>query len=326
MSKKNVSLKTIAAECGVSIMTASRALRDSYGVSDSIKEKIRKKAIELGYMPNHVVQSMSKDEKPVIAVLIDSFNNLYFSTLINELMKLLYEKNEYDFMFLYSKQFDNDVIKQCVLQRIDLIVTHIEPNKETYEMAKMNNIQIVFVGSSKLDYDMDIVSVDNQQGSVLAAKYLRNFHNSDKYVYIGVNYFLSEQRKKLFIDELKNSYEDDCDIKCFNADEEEIETLYSYIADGYRSLFIYNDMLAYQVLDGLDKIAFDIRKAFPDLHLIGFDGLCEYIPGLKQITTIEIDFLEFATVTYDVICNRLENERSENQRIILPVKIHRRKV
>lgn len=326
MSKKNVSLKTIAAECGVSIMTASRALRDSYGVSDSIKEKIRKKAIELGYMPNHVVQSMSKDEKPVIAVLIDSFNNLYFSTLINELMKLLYEKNEYDFMFLYSKQFDNDVIKQCVLQRIDLIVTHIEPNKETYEMAKMNNIQIVFVGSSKLDYDMDIVSVDNQQGSVLAAKYLRNFHNSDKYVYIGVNYFLSEQRKKLFIDELKNSYEEDCDIKCFNADEEEIETLYSYIADGYRSLFIYNDMLAYQVLDGLDKIAFDIRKAFPDLHLIGFDGLCEYIPGLKQITTIEIDFLEFATVTYDVICNRLENERSENQRIILPVKIHRRKV
>ena len=326
MSKKNVSLKTIAAECGVSIMTVSRALRDSYGVSDRIKDKIRKKAIELGYMPNHVVQSMSKDEKPVIAVLIDSFNNLYFSTLINELMKLLYEKNEYDFMFLYSKQFDNDVIKQCILQRIDLIVTHIEPDKETYEMAKMNNIQIVFVGSSKLDYDMDIVSVDNQQGSVLAAKYLRNFHNSDKYVYIGVNYFLSEQRKKLFIDELKNSYEEDCDIKCFNADEEEIETLYSYIADGYRSLFIYNDMLAYQVLDGLDKIAFDIRKAFPDLHLIGFDGLCEYIPGLKQITTIEIDFLEFATVTYDVICNRLENERSENQRIILPVKIHRRKV
>lgn len=326
MSKKNVSLKTIAAECGVSIMTVSRALRDSDGVSDKIKEKIRKKAIELGYMPNHVVQSMSKDEKPVIAVLIDSFNNLYFSTLINELMKLLYEKNEYDFMFLYSKQFDNDVIKQCILQRIDLIVTHIEPDKETYEMAKMNNIQIVFVGSSKLDYDMDIVSVDNQQGSVLAAKYLRNFHNSDKYVYIGVNYFLSEQRKKLFIDELKNSYEEDCDIKCFNADEEEIETLYSYIADGYRSLFIYNDMLAYQVLDGLDKIAFDIRKAFPDLHLIGFDGLCEYIPGLKQITTIEIDFLEFATVTYDVICNRLENERSENQRIILPVKIHRRKV
>lgn len=326
MSKKNVSLKTIAAECGVSIMTVSRALRDSDGVSDKIKEKIRKKAIELGYMPNHVVQSMSKDEKPVIAVLIDSFNNLYFSTLINELMKLLYEKNEYDFMFLYSKQFDNDVIKQCILQRIDLIVTHIEPDKETCEMAKMNNIQIVFVGSSKLDYDMDIVSVDNQQGSVLAAKYLRNFHNSDKYIYIGVNYFLSEQRKKLFIDELKNSYEEDCDIKCFNADEEEIETLYSYIADGYRSLFIYNDMLAYQVLDGLDKIAFDIRKAFPDLHLIGFDGLCEYIPGLKQITTIEIDFLEFATVTYDVICNRLENECSENQRIILPVQIHRRKV
>ena len=326
MSKKNVSLKTIAAECGVSIMTVSRALRDFDVVSDNLKEKIRKKAMELGYMPNHVAQTMGKDEKPVVAVLVDSFNNLYFNTFINELMKLLYEKNEYGFMFLYSKQFDSEVIKQCVLQRIDLIVTHMGPNKEAYELAKMNNIQIVFVGSCKLDYDMDIVSVDNQQGSILAAKYLRNFHNSDKYVYVGINYFLSEQRYDWFKEELKNSYEEDCDIKIFNADEEDIETLYSYIANGYRSLFFYNDMLAYQVLDGLDKIAFDIRKTFPDLHLIGFDGLCKYILGLKQITTIEIDFLELATVAYDIICNRLENERSEYQRIILPIKIHRRRV
>ena len=99
MSKKNVSLTTIAAECGVSIMTVSRALRDFDVVSDNLKEKIRKKAMELGYMPNHVAQTMGKDEKPVVAVLVDSFNNLYFNTFINELMKLLYEKNEYGFMF-----------------------------------------------------------------------------------------------------------------------------------------------------------------------------------------------------------------------------------
>ena len=63
MSKKNVSLKTIAAECGVSIMTVSRALRDSYGVSDRIKEKIRKKAIELGYMPNHVERRKARNSR-----------------------------------------------------------------------------------------------------------------------------------------------------------------------------------------------------------------------------------------------------------------------
>lgn len=171
MSKKNVSLKAIAAECGVSVMTVSRALRDFDTVSDGLKEKIRKKAMELGYMPNHVVQTMAKEEKPVVAVLVDSFNNLYFSTLIDEFMKLLYEKNEYGFMFLYSKQFDNDVIKQCVLQRIDLIVTHIEPEKETYEIAKLNNIEIVFIGSNKFHYEMDVISVDNQQGGILAAKY-----------------------------------------------------------------------------------------------------------------------------------------------------------
>lgn len=329
MSKKNVSLKMIAAECGVSVMTVSRALRDFDTVSEALKEKIRKKAIELGYMPNHVVQMMSKDEKPVVAVLAQSFNNLYFSTLINELMKLFHDKNEYGFMFLYSKHFDNEVIKQCILQRIDLIVTHIEPEKETYEIAKLNNIQIVFIGISKFDYEMDTISVDNQQGSVLAAKYLRNFHNIDKYIYVGTNCFLSNQRYLWFSEEIKNAYSDECsaeyDIKFFNANEERIKTLYSYIVNGYRSFFFYNDMVAYRVLDELDKIAVDIRKAFPDLHLIGFDGLCEYIPGLKQITTIQIDYEEFAKAIYDVTCSRLENEGSDHRHEVLPVSIHRRK-
>lgn len=324
MSKKNVSLKTIAGECGVSIMTASRALRDAAGVSDGLKEKIRKTAISMGYMPNHVVQTMSKDEKPVIAILVDSFMNLYFSTFINELMNLLYEKNEYGFMFLYSKYFDNDIVKQCILQRIDLVVTHISPDRETYEFAKMNNIQIVFIGSCQSDYDIDIVSVDNKNGCELAAKYLRNCHNSDKYVYVGVDYFLSEQRKSYFKNELTQLYDGKLDFQYFNADEEDIETLYRYITDGYRSLFFYNDLLAYQVLDKLDKIAFNIRQLFPDLHLIGFDGLCAHIPGLKQITTIEINYTELATVSYEIICSRLENDRLEKRKIILPVRIHRR--
>ena len=326
MSKKNVSLKAIAAECGVSVMTVSRALRDFDTVTDGLKEKIRKKAIELGYLPNHVVQAMAKDEKPVVAVLLDSFSNLYFNTLINELIKLFHEKNEYGFMFLYSRQLDNDVVKQCVLQRVDLIVTHQELKKEAYEIARLNNIQIVFVGSCKFDYEMDLISVDNQQGSILAAKYLKNFHNADKYVYIGGNYFLSEQRYHWFSEELKNSYSDGCDIKVFITNEEKIETLYSYIVNGYRSLFFYNDMTAYRILEGLDKIAVDIRKSFPDLHLIGFDGLCEHIPGLKQITTIRIDFVEFANAIYDAICNRLENERSPYRYEVLPVSIHRRKI
>ena len=148
MSLKNVSLKQIASELNISINTVSHALRDMDDVSDETKAKVRKKAIELGYMPNHVAQRMHKDEKPLIAILIDSLTNLYFNTFINEFIKLLCKKSEYDFMLLYASELNKDTIKQCVLQRADLLITHMPLKKEVYEFAKLNNIGILFVGSS----------------------------------------------------------------------------------------------------------------------------------------------------------------------------------
>ena len=324
MSTKNVSLKAIASQLNVSINTVSHALRDMDDISEELKIKIRKKAIELGYMPNQVAQAMKKDEKPVVAILVDSFTNLYFNTFSNGLTKLLHERNEYDFLILYATQLKNDVIKQCVLQRVDLLVTHIEPDVDTYEFARLNNIQIVFVGSAHLLCDVDTVAIDNEMGCSMAARYLHNFHSNNKYVYVGVKYFLSDARYALFRDEL-SSLSDECEINFFNADEEDIRVLYAYISGGCRNLFFYNDMLAYEVLAKLDKIALNIRRIFPDLHLVGFDGLCEYVDGLKQISTVKIDFPEFVETTYTVIHNRLEGIATDTQQIVLPVTLHQRK-
>ena len=44
-------------------MTVSRALRVSDEISVELKKKIRRVALDLGYMPNHVAQSLRKDER-----------------------------------------------------------------------------------------------------------------------------------------------------------------------------------------------------------------------------------------------------------------------
>ena len=136
MSLKNVSLKCIASELGVSVNTVSHALRDMDDISAEMKEKVVRKAMELGYMPNRVAQKMHKDERPLIAILIDSLSNLYFNTFINEFIKLLHLKSEYDFMLLYASELNKDTIKQCILQRADLLITHMPFKNEVYEFAK----------------------------------------------------------------------------------------------------------------------------------------------------------------------------------------------
>lgn len=67
-----------------------------------------------------------------------------------------------------------------------------------------------------------------------------------------------------------------------------------------------------------------VRKAFPDLHLVGFDGLCENILGLKQISTVLIDCSEFAMAIYELIKYRFDNPTSDHRRVVLSTAIHQR--
>ena len=106
---------------------------------------------------------------------------------------------------------------------------------------------------------------------------------------------------------------------------EDVRALYTCISQGYRNVFFYNDRLAYELLGKLDSIAINIRRIYPDLHLVGFDGLCECVAGLKQISTIKIDFPEFAEKTYEVIKKRLEQPLAPMQQIVLKVTLHQRR-
>ncbi len=324
MGKKNVSLRVIAAELGVSVNTVSHALRDMNDISKEMKQKIRQKALELGYMPNQVSQNSKYGEKAVVAILIASFRNLYFTFLADQLTKLFENRKEYNFLFLYkAKNKDVEIVKQCVLQRVDLLVVHKGLDEEAMEFAKLNDIKIVIVAENQAGYAVDNVTVDEQSGCIQAARYLHGFYESEKFLYIGIDYPLSNYRFEIFKKELWSM---GCkDIIHVMYESASPETIYSYIEKGYRSLFCYNDEVAYNALDDLDRILVDTRKLFPDLHIVGFDGLCEENFGMKQITTIKIDYLRFAEAVYDMVKYRLDNPKKPCQKVVIPVSIHRRR-
>ena len=252
-------------------------------------------------------------------------NNLYFNTFINELVNLFQQKDEYDFLLLYAKTLNTNVIKQCILQRADLLITHMHFDEDVYEFAKLKDIRIIFVGSRLNNTEIDNVSIDNFAGCVLAARHLESIKDgNDKYLYVGIDYFLSAHRYSIFKTELKQTNKDALIAK-FNSERESISVLYSYVKEGYRKIFFYNDMLGYEIFDQLEKYAPDFRKDFPDLRIVGFDGLSTYVCGLEDIDSIEIDFSKFAKSTYDIMKNRIEQPKSETQNVVLPVSLHLKK-
>ncbi len=319
MSVKNVSLKVIASQMKVSINTVSHSLRDLDDISEPLKQRIRKKAIELGYMPNHVAQKMRKDEKPLIAILIDSFVNLYFNTFSSALTKLFREKNEYDFLFICADRLTVDVVKQCVLQRVDLVVTHFHPEEGVYEFAKLNNIQIVLISTKDKFGKMDSVGVDERGGCRAAAKYLADGSDGG-YIFVGVDCFCARMRYSLFRRALKDMGVAG-EIVFFNTDKKDMPALLNMIEKGLRKIFFYSDGEAYTVLAKLDELTGGVRERFPDLKFIGFDGLYKYVYGLQRIVTVQIDYPEFAETVYQVIKDRLENPNGYAKQLVVPVAL-----
>ena len=93
MNPRSTGLKSIAYELGLSINTVSRALRDCDDISDSTKERVRQKAYELGYMPNNVSQFIKRDGKRLVAVIVNSLKNMYFSIVCEKLVSIFSEEN-----------------------------------------------------------------------------------------------------------------------------------------------------------------------------------------------------------------------------------------
>ena len=49
---ERVTIRTVAADAGVSVAAVSKVLRDAYGVSESLRARVQASILKLGYRPH----------------------------------------------------------------------------------------------------------------------------------------------------------------------------------------------------------------------------------------------------------------------------------
>lgn len=99
-----VSMKDIAAVCGVSVATVSKALNDHKDIGGETKENIKKIAKEMGYFPNSVARALKTNRTYNIGVLFvdearSGLTHNYFSHILDS-FKITAEAKNYDITFL----------------------------------------------------------------------------------------------------------------------------------------------------------------------------------------------------------------------------------
>lgn len=102
-----VSMKDIAAACGVSVATVSKALNDHSDIGEETKQHIKEVARDMGYSPNSLARALKTNRTYNIGVLFvdeaqSGLTHDYFSQVLDSFKRTVEEKG-YDITFINNK-------------------------------------------------------------------------------------------------------------------------------------------------------------------------------------------------------------------------------
>jgi LacI family transcriptional regulator len=303
--QKRVCLKTIAYELGISVNTVSRALRDCDDISEHTKEKVRKMAIELGYLPNNLLYSINNGETKSVALIINNVKNYYFSIMNDRLLYYLREEGYLaNIICLYGNAFNTSIVKECIYQRVDMIVTFVEPTKEALELVHINHLPLIMCGRKISKKYCDTLYTDDLKGGALAADYLLR-KGAETFIYLHVDGSECSVRRYLGFKRRLAEEKDEFTLKKIRAEDfdSKIEEIRSYPSLG---IFAYNDEHLFILLDKLKQRRFDLSQ----IHFIGYDGVCKNMSGTIKIPSIAFDYDAMA---HEVV-KLIKDKKDENEK------------
>lgn len=289
-----VTIQEIAEKLGISRFAVSRALSGGAGVSEETRERVKKMAKKLGYVPRNSKR----------------LNNDGFRTR-NILFMIRREHiRDQNFWPMVIAGAESATKKR----HLNLIMTVVEPEEEDHGVlppvfsannidgvlavcdfhpvfleAMVNQDQPVILVDAEGNGDFDTVVIDDWQGGKIATEYLiGKGHREICFVgdltmatsfyrrYLGYGYAMSQAGLNVR-DELSMGYVEENNSEFLRKLKE--------IAGSVQGFVCANDQMAINLIAFLTEIGFSVPD---DLSVVGFDNITPAIGSKPALTTIHV--------------------------------------
>jgi len=172
-----VTIKTLAAALNLSTATVSKALSNSYDISEETKQRVRKLAEEMHYVPDLYASSLRKRKSKTIAVVIPEVADSFFSQAINGIEAVAREKGYHVLIYLTHESFEREraILNEFQSGRVDGVLISITAETKTSAHIKSltdNDIPVVFFDRICEDMDVAKITTNDYESGYTAAKHL----------------------------------------------------------------------------------------------------------------------------------------------------------
>ena len=177
---KRITIKQIALALQVSISTVSKALNDSYEISDDTKKRIQEYAKLHKYKPNTLALSLQNKKTRTIGIILPNILNYYFARVLRGIEKVTTEKGYNIITCITNESFKKEVDTMEMLSNgtIDGFIACI--SEETLRIGDFEHFnRILEEGTPIVLYDRvheaincDKVVTDNVKSGYKATRFL----------------------------------------------------------------------------------------------------------------------------------------------------------
>ena len=314
-----VSMKDIAAKCGVSVATVSKALNNHSDIGEETKAMVRQTAKDMGYHPNVSARALKTNRTYNLGILYSDkaksgLTHDYFASVI-EHFRLTAENEGYDITFLNNSRKRKDkmsYLAHCRYRGLDgVVIVASEYNDPEVIELMQSDIPLVLI-----DYiyneRISVVS-DNVEGMVALTEYICQCgHTKIAYLY-GEPSAVTRNRLTSFYNCMEK-------YQIMVPDEYVREAQYrnSYVAG-----MITNELLDlpepptciiyaddFSAIGGMNAIKDRGLKVPEDISIAGYDGILIASQIEPVLTTYKQDTKEIGTLAASKLIELIQKPKS----------------
>ena len=285
-----VTIREVAIDAGVSVAAVSKVLRDAYGVSESMRLKVRKSMAKLGYRPHTAARGM-RGQTFTLGMILPDLRNPFFSDILAGVNSAL-ERTQYQVLLGVSQSgttFDDALVDSMIDRQMDgLILIGPTDQQQLLDIAKRKPLATIGNHAPGVS-SYDTINNDDYEGGTLAVRHL----SSNGYRNIAMLSLITEStiitqrelgyRREMMEQEL-GSY-----INVVRARQtmREVQIAAKKLLeapDRPEAIFCWTDFIALEVISVATEMGLSIPR---DLAVVGYDNTmyCDF--AQNSLTSVD---------------------------------------
>lgn len=170
-----VTLKDIARDLGVSVITVSKALRDHSDISQETKARVWKRVRELNYTPNLAARALVTGRTYMLGFIVPDLLHTFFSEIVRGLSTGLRDSG-YTLVVTSSEQdpkLERQAIEQLIARRVDLLlVASTQWTVDAFRKVEEAGIPYILIDRKLSGLAAHFVGVNDEEVGAIATQHL----------------------------------------------------------------------------------------------------------------------------------------------------------